>query len=99
MKRTPAMSKEARAWAWERDRGICAWCGTDCGETNWDADHRIPLAAGGEHSAANIRTLCKRPCHARATRDLRMHLNRVTLWDLAGRIGDPPGWAHGRRTA
>ena len=73
----------------ERDKGICAVCGTNCiaeyahirrlrgtgrlravaawGLKNrkslWDADHIVPVAAGGgECDLANMRTLCLK-CH------------------------------------
>lgn len=36
----------------------------------WEADHITPLVLGGTSVLANIRTLC-RPCHRRATAELR----------------------------
>jgi 5-methylcytosine-specific restriction endonuclease McrA len=42
-------------------------------EAQWEADHVIPLAEGGEHVAGNLRTLC-RPCHVAETRALRKRL-------------------------
>ncbi len=39
----------------------------------WEADHIVPLVEGGEHKAANLRTLC-RHCHKAATRALRARM-------------------------
>lgn len=49
----------------ERDGGVCAACppGTPPCDTTanpeaWEADHIVPLIDGGEHSMANLQTLC-----------------------------------------
>lgn len=62
-------------------RGFCAQCGTVCFEQHpdrplnhfwaveleqWEADHRIPLEDGGEHTLDNLQCLCV-PCHRRKT--------------------------------
>lgn len=38
----------------ERDCGICGICERPIGTAKWHVDHVIPLAAGGEHSYANV---------------------------------------------
>lgn len=43
----------------------------------WQADHIVPVAeGGGDCGLDNLRTLCSW-CHARATRELRLRLNRA----------------------
>lgn len=76
-----------RSRVFERDRGICALCGTDTTKLTgqcagnrygslWDADHIIPVAeGGGECDLSNIRTLCI-PCHRKVTAELRKRLRR-----------------------
>jgi 5-methylcytosine-specific restriction endonuclease McrA len=34
---------------------------------DWDIDHIVPVRDGGEHSIANVQTLCRRPCHLSKT--------------------------------
>ena len=41
--------------------------------TWWDADHIVPIAEGGRHELANLRTLCVR-CHKAETRALARRL-------------------------
>jgi 5-methylcytosine-specific restriction endonuclease McrA len=38
---------------WERDEGVCGICGDGCDHADYQIDHRVPLALGGEHSYAN----------------------------------------------
>jgi hypothetical protein len=40
-------------------------------KTWWDADHIVPIAEGGRHTADNLRTLCLR-CHKKETESLRV---------------------------
>ncbi len=42
----------------------------------WEADHRVPLAEGGDHDHANLRMLCV-GCHRAVTRELRARLARA----------------------
>lgn len=42
------------AAVWTRDRGVCGLCGEVADSADWHLDHVIPLAAGGEHSYANV---------------------------------------------
>ena len=72
----------------ERDKGICALCGTDTlagsphyqervlGRTGhlWQADHIVPVIEGGGLCGLDgYRTLCV-PCHKRVTAELRRRL-------------------------
>jgi 5-methylcytosine-specific restriction endonuclease McrA len=38
---------------WERDEGVCGICGEAADRQDWELDHVVPLARGGEHSYAN----------------------------------------------
>jgi 5-methylcytosine-specific restriction endonuclease McrA len=38
----------------ERDDGVCGICGRDVDPTQFDVDHIVALANGGEHSYANV---------------------------------------------
>jgi 5-methylcytosine-specific restriction endonuclease McrA len=42
-----------REVVFERDRGVCGICGAPSDPANWQLDHVVPLARGGEHSYAN----------------------------------------------
>jgi hypothetical protein len=77
MKSTRPSSTALRKRTFDRDKGICAWCGAKGGE--WEADHIIPIVEGGHPTHRdNIRTLCK-GCHKRATKDLaRRRTGRFT---------------------
>lgn len=48
-----------------RDRWLCQRCGTP--GRALECDHVVPLAKGGDHSMANLQTLC-RECHIEKTR-------------------------------
>lgn len=55
----------------QRDKGICAICGSS---DFWEADHIVPvIEGGGECDLANYRTLCI-PCHRKVTAELRARL-------------------------
>lgn len=70
-----------REKTFERDRGVCALCGTDSMAQSsskrahgtghlWQADHIVPVVEGGGCCGLdNIRTLCH-ACHLGATADL-----------------------------
>lgn len=58
---------QPRIACWRRDKGVCAECGRDCSKDGrWAADHRVPLADGGEHTMENLQTLCD-DCHGEKT--------------------------------
>lgn len=76
----------ARRKVFERDKGVCALCGTHCGGEQrvpggrlhraggWDMDHVIPVAeGGGSCGLEGLRTLCK-PCHRSVTAALKRRL-------------------------
>lgn len=51
------------ATIWDRDGGICHLCGLSADPDDWELDHVVPLASGGEHSHANTAVshpLCNR---------------------------------------
>jgi 5-methylcytosine-specific restriction endonuclease McrA len=48
----------------ERDDGVCGICGGDVDPMNFDVDHVVPLARGGEHSYANVQA-AHPPCNTR----------------------------------
>lgn len=51
----------AREKVWKRDRGVCAFCGTD--GSPWECDHIIAVhEGGGMYGLAYLRTLCI-DCH------------------------------------
>jgi 5-methylcytosine-specific restriction protein A len=77
-----------RKCVFERDRGVCAECGTDTNASRprtiqhfargtghlWQADHIIPVVeGGGECTLANMRTLCT-VCHKAETAALRKRM-------------------------
>lgn len=51
----PVIERIDRAAIIERDNSTCYLCGDAVATDDIHLDHVIPLAAGGEHSAANIR--------------------------------------------
>lgn len=59
-----AHSDKLRKAILARDKGICAKCGIDCTDWKhfWQADHIVPLAAGGSFEHSNVQTLCDE-CH------------------------------------
>lgn len=73
---------DLRGYVFERDKGICAACGTDTTadlneprewirrrKAKWDADHIIEVYNGGKTELSNLQTLC-RPCHKAKTKKL-----------------------------
>lgn len=49
------------------------WIDPRAGVPVWEADHAVPICEGGALALENLRTLC-RPCHVRATAELRARL-------------------------
>lgn len=64
-----------RAATFERDGGVCV----DCGEAHpeWDVDHVVPLADGGEHSMRNIATRCRVDHRSKTAQENRLRARRV----------------------
>lgn len=56
-----ALRRDLTPSVFMRDGSRCTQCGTD---RNLSVDHVVPLARGGTHSLANLRTLCV-PCNSR----------------------------------
>lgn len=61
--------KYARETVFDRDQGICKSCGSKNSRNGkWQADHIIPVfAGGGECGLSNYQTLCIR-CHGEKTK-------------------------------
>lgn len=55
-------SAEFAAWV-ERQHKRCYWCGKGCAN-DFEVDHYVPLARGGEHVASNLVISCA-PCNRR----------------------------------
>jgi hypothetical protein len=51
-----------------RDEGLCGICGRPVDPQDWHLDHAIPLAAGGEHSYANVQVSHPRCNRRKGTR-------------------------------
>ncbi len=49
--------------------GVCPKCTRKLVPGQWDCDHIIALALGGEHREMNLRPLCRFPCHSDKSRD------------------------------
>jgi hypothetical protein len=67
--------KKLRLAVFERDGGLCRMCGVDQSESEWHADHVVPLCEGGIDSLDNLRTLCV-PCHKVVTKELSARRRR-----------------------
>ncbi len=52
----------------ERSQGICPKCTRKLQPGQWDCDHAIALANGGENRESNLQPLCDNPCHSQKTR-------------------------------
>lgn len=71
----------AKARVFERDRGVCASCGRQCGGriargghrmigADWEMDHIVPVCeGGGSCGLENLQTLC-RACHKQKSTEL-----------------------------
>jgi len=66
-----AIPPRVRARVFMKFSGKCAGCGRKIGEgaLEWDCDHIIALALGGQHREGNLRPLCRAVCHRDKTRD------------------------------
>lgn len=53
-----AVEEISRAYIIARDKSRCHLCGKKCKPTEIHLDHLVPLARGGDHSAANVRVAC-----------------------------------------
>lgn len=50
----PIIESVMRSEVWRRDGGICGICQQPADPTDWQMDHKLALALGGEHSYANV---------------------------------------------
>lgn len=53
-----------REAVWKRDAGMCGICGQPADPSNWQLDHKRPLARGGLHAYINVQVSHPR-CNAR----------------------------------
>jgi 5-methylcytosine-specific restriction endonuclease McrA len=62
--------EDMKARVYQRDKGICAHCGTSCGRRGFEMDHIVPVVEGGGLCGLDgYRTLCS-PCHKLETKAL-----------------------------
>lgn len=54
----PKVSKAKRKRVYERDKGICAYCGKHVPFHGFHIDHVIPLAKGGNNEDSNLVVSC-----------------------------------------
>ena len=76
--------------AWERQKGLCAYCGKRLVRANhdkgssggWHAHHRKPVSHGGQHSLGNCALLCINPPNCHLHRGHKGYTKkRVVLYD------------------
>lgn len=87
-----------RAMVLERDGGVCAACppgSLPCDTPErpeaWQADHIVPLVDGGEHTMANLQTLCHTHHKEKTSREAtsraaarQVPSGQAELWAVAG---------------
>lgn len=54
----PKVSKVKRKRVYKRDKGICAYCGSHVSFDDFDIDHIVPLAKGGNNEDSNLTVSC-----------------------------------------
>jgi len=55
-----ASSEDLKEWS-DKQEKVCHWCGCNC-EENFEIDHYLPIALGGEHETYNFVISCM-PCN------------------------------------
>lgn len=70
----PTPTKAQKTAAWNRENGICFWCGKPVAAAGpgVEYDHREMRAISADDSEANLYPMHKRPCHAEKTGDFDM---------------------------
>ena len=53
--RLATVERVERGVVWSRESGTCHLCGRAADPADWHLEHVVPIAAGGEHSYANVR--------------------------------------------
>jgi len=53
-----AINYISRREIFDRDLGICAYCGAQLEFKSWHMDHVLPLSSGGQHSKGNVVVSC-----------------------------------------
>lgn len=57
-----------RLRVYEKFNGRCPKCTRKLQPGQWDCDHVIALANGGENRESNLQPLCDNPCHSQKTK-------------------------------
>ena len=88
-----AFPPKVRQAIFDRSGGECEACGVEIAPDNWHADHRVPVAFGGESTLANGQALCQ-PCNAaKGKLEAKMALRADKM---GGRIGQQARRAKGK---
>jgi 5-methylcytosine-specific restriction endonuclease McrA len=58
---------------YDRDGGVCYYCGNYCEEDNWHLDHIIAVSCGGSHTRSNVTVSCA-GCNLRKQNKKGWHL-------------------------
>lgn len=67
----PKVSQAKRKRVYERDKGICAYCGTHVDYDDFDIDHITPLAKGGNNEDSNLTVSCHQCNRKKHTRYIK----------------------------
>lgn len=76
----PKVSKAKRKRIYERDKGICAYCGKHLPFDSFHIDHVIPLAKGGNNEESNLTVSCpkcNRKKHIKITTPIYVRGERI----------------------
>lgn len=67
----PKPTKAEKVAAWNRENGICWWCGKPVAFSGPDVeyDHKLPRELSADDSVANLYPMHARRCHQRKTLD------------------------------
>ncbi|MEM6623880.1 MAG: HNH endonuclease [Pseudomonadota bacterium] len=75
------ISETEREKIFDRDDGVCHWCGQpiDAGREPWDVEHVIPLELGGTEDKLdpNLRPIHRKGCHTAKTAQDRVKIGKA----------------------
>ncbi len=87
----PEYNPTIRTLVYQRDHYTCCHCGQQgqpgLGSGDLQVHHKVPRSEGGDHSLANLETLCT-PCHKQA--DRRHFLERLRADQVRRGVQNPP---------